>query len=196
MVSPSAVAYKIKRYLPSLHTPRTLFHLYNNCCNASVMITAGQHFPNKPEIICKAFSSLGPTSGWFSFNLSPYSEHIPTPDFGLNSCRNAGFSRSPGSDTSWLISCLQRLSKWKLSSFRGGIFLNHFRIELLSKTLEYQTTEYKPKLIKNCPSNPLAQKSCGSHSLSWNFFACLIRSIFFKGLLHVTSFFCLPFHSK
>lgn len=161
----------MKMYLPSFHTPRTLLHLYNNCCNASVMTTAGQHSPNKPEIICEAFSSVRPTSGWFSFKLSSYSEHIPMPDFGLHSWENAGFSRSSRSHTSWLISCLQRFSKWKFSILRWGVFLSPLRMELISRTLKDQTTEYKPKVIKHCPPNPLAQKSSGSHSPSWNFFA-------------------------
>lgn len=60
-----------------------------------------------------------------------------------------------------------------LAKRNSGIFLSPFRTDLSSKTLEDKSTEYKPKAIINCPSNPVAQKFSVSHRLSWNFFACI-----------------------
>lgn len=176
--------------------PQDIFTWYDNCYNTSVITTAGQLVPNKPEVIHKAFSSLGAALGCFSVSPSPYSGHILMSDFGWN-CAGV---LMPGRvlqchlryHTSWLILCLQRLSKAKFSSFNRDVFLSPFRMELTSKTLEYNPTEYKPKIIIKCPSNPLAEKSSVPHSLSWIFFFLyLIRSTFFKGLLQVT--FCLCF---
>lgn len=46
-----------------------------------MITTSGQHFPNKPEIISKAFSNLGQTSGYVSVNLYSYSGHTPLQGF-------------------------------------------------------------------------------------------------------------------
>lgn len=158
------------------------------------MTTAGQRVPNKPEVIHKAFSNLGPAPGCFSVSLSPYSGHILTPVFGCAGMLLPGrvLQCHLQYHTSWFILCLQRLSKAKFSSFTWDVFLSPIRMELTSKTLENNPTEYKPKIIIKCPSNPLAEKSSVPHSLSWIFFCSyLIRSTFSEGLLQVT--FCLCF---
>lgn len=148
------------------------------------MTTAGQHFPNKPEIIFKAFSNLGPASGCFSVSLTPYSGYIPLPDFGWNLSRNAcarkSFSMSPGSHTSQLVLWLQRLGKAKFSSFRWDMFLSPLRMELRSKTSECEPMEYKAKVIINCSSNPLTNNSSVSRSFIWIFFASIWLGLYFS----------------